>query len=94
MALRLTSYDLVRNAINACRRRAMDAHTVEDALRSHSEILDMLDIEATIVRMSTRSDARKKVMLRGITEQAGYHRDVIDRLTDIVAQKQQLIWTA
>ena len=49
-------------------------------------------IEAMIVRISARPDARKTAMLRRISKQAEYHRDVIDRLTDIVEHKQQLIW--
>jgi hypothetical protein len=85
-------YELTRNAIDACCRHTMDAHTVEDAVRCHSEILDLLSIEAMIVRISARPDARKTAMLRRISKQAEYHRDVIDRLTDIVEHKQQLIW--
>jgi hypothetical protein len=92
MALHSSSYELTRNAIDACYRHAIDVHTVEDAARCHSEILDLLSIEAMIVRISSRPDAKKTAMLRVITKRAEYHRDVVDRLTDIIERKQQLIW--
>ncbi|RUO99284.1 hypothetical protein [Hyphomicrobium sp.] len=92
MSLRPTSYELTQQAIDATYERALDAHTVEDAIRCHSELVDLLAIEAMIVRVSSRSEAVKANMIREINESAEYHRDAVDRLTDIIEQGRQFIW--
>jgi hypothetical protein len=92
MALRPTSHELTQRAIISTYRRAIDAYTVEDALRLHNELVDLLAIEAMIVKVSSRSEAKKAAMIRRINCRAEYHRDAVDRLTDTIENKQQLIW--
>jgi hypothetical protein len=92
MALRPTGHELTQQAIDSTYQRAIDAYTVEDAVRCHSELVDLLAIEAMIVRVSSRTEATKAAMLREITACAEYHRDVVDRLTDIIETRQQLVW--
>lgn len=70
----------------------MDAYTVESAVCYHSELVDLLAIEAMVVRMSDQSEAAKEAAIKDITVCASYHRDIVDRLTDIIEANQQLIW--
>ena len=55
-----TSHELTWEAIEQVLQKAIDAYTVEDALRYNSEILDLLAIEMMIIRNSSRS--RKKTV--------------------------------
>jgi len=50
-----TSHELTWEAIEQVLQKAIDAYTVEDALRYNSEILDLLAIEMMIIRNSSRS---------------------------------------
>eukprot|EP00456_Euglypha_rotunda_P093503 TRINITY_DN98744_c0_g1_i1.p1 TRINITY_DN98744_c0_g1~~TRINITY_DN98744_c0_g1_i1.p1 ORF type:complete len:103 (-),score=11.24 TRINITY_DN98744_c0_g1_i1:18-302(-) len=92
MALRPSGHELTQQAIDSTYERAIDAYTVEEAVRCHSELVDLLAIEAMIVRVSSRSETTKAAMLREIHVCAEYHRDVVDRLTDIIETNRQLIW--
>jgi hypothetical protein len=87
-----TSHELTRQAIERVLRKALDAYTVEDALRYNSEILDLLAIEMMIIRVSCRSYDDKQKLLREATIRAEHHRDVVDRLTDIIEQSGQLVF--
>jgi hypothetical protein len=93
MALRPTGHELTQQAINSTYERAIDAHTVEDAARYHSELVDLLAIEAMIIRVSSRKEQIKARMLKDITSCAEYHRDVVDRLTDIIENGRQFVWS-
>jgi hypothetical protein len=86
-----TSHELTQQAIERVLQKAIHAHTVEDAVRYHSEILDLLAIGMMIIRCSGRSYEEKQKLLREATIRAGYHRDVVDRLTDIIEKNGQLI---
>ncbi len=92
MALRPTSHELTQRAILRTYRQATDAHTVEDAIVFHNELIDLFAAEAMIMRRSSYHEEEKAVMIRQINTRAEYHRDVVDRLTDIVETNQQLIW--
>jgi hypothetical protein len=90
MALK-SSHELTRQAIERVLQKSIDAHTVEDALRCNSEILDLLATEIMIIRASCRSAENKENLLRKATIQAEYHRDIVDRLTDVVEQNDLLV---
>lgn len=92
MTLRSNRPALVRRAINTTYQRAIDAHTVEDAVRYHSELVDLLSTAAMMVRASAKNQAARDAALRDINASATYHRDVVDRLTDIIERNQQLVW--
>lgn len=92
MALRPTSREVTRRAILRAYRQANDAHTVEDAVLFHNELIDLFATEAMLVRTSSCHDGKKAAIIREINARAEYHRDVVDRLTDIVETNQQLIW--
>jgi|GEM_PF-5810592 hypothetical protein len=77
-----TSHELTWEAIEQVLQKAIDAYTVEDALRYNSEILDLLAIEMMIIRNSSRSQ-KKQSLLREATRRAEHHRDIVDGLTDI-----------
>lgn len=91
MSLHPNARELTR-AIEIVEERALDAYTVESAVRCHSELLDLLAIEAIVIRMSDQSEAEKDAAISDITAKARYHRDAMDRLTDIIEAEQQLIW--
>ena len=93
MTLRPSSHELTQQAICRCYRRAIDAYTVKDALRWHSALVDLLLIQAKIVRISRRSEPVKTKMIGEITARAQEHRDAVDRLTDIIEGQQQAVWT-
>jgi len=90
-----TSHELTRQAIERVLRKAIDAYTVEDALRYNSEILDLLAIEMMIIRISSRSDENKESLLGEAIKRAEHHRDIVDRLTGIIEHNGQLVlkWT-
>ncbi len=90
MVLHPTS-ELIWGATLGDYRRDDDA-TIDDAILFHSELLDRLAMEVRLVRTSSRSDAKKSAMIEEITARAEYHRDMVDRLTDIVETNRQLIW--
>jgi hypothetical protein len=92
MTLRANHHALMRRALGIAYQRAVDAHTVEDAVRHHSELVDLLAIEAMAVRRSGQSEAAKEAALSEINAHATHHRDAVDRLTDIIEGKQQLVW--
>jgi len=92
MALHPMGYELTQRAIRITYERAIDAYTVESAVRYHSELVDLLAIEAMIVRMSDQNETAKKAAIDDITARASYHRDVVDRLTDIIESNRQLGW--
>ena len=86
-----TSHELTQRAIERVLQKAIDAFTIEDALSYNSEILDLLAIEMMIIRVSSRSDENKQILLREATKRAEHHRDIVDRLTDIIEQNGQLV---
>ena len=92
MTVRPDSHILTRQAIEIAYRRAIDAYTVEDALRYHDELLDLLALEAMIVRRSKQREADKEDAIAEIRACAAEHRDAVDRLTDILETKRHLIW--
>lgn len=92
MPTHYTDRDRTLRAIHVAYERAIDAYTVESAVRCHSEILDLLAAEMMLVRTSDQSEAAKDAAINDISICARYHRDVVDRLTDIIEANQQLIW--
>ncbi len=92
MALHSNSHVLTERAIRAAYRQAIDAYTVEDALRYHSELIDLLAAEAMIVRASALSESSKKALIRDINARAEHHCEAVDRLTDIIEGSQRLTW--
>lgn len=92
MPLLPNDHDLTRRAIDMAERLAIDANTVEDALNHHSELLDLLAMQAMIVKASSQSEPAKEAAIRDINACAVRHRDIVDRLTDVIESKKQLTW--
>jgi hypothetical protein len=44
-----------------------------------------------IIRISSRSHQDKKMLLRKSTKRADHHRDIVDRLTDVIERNGQLV---
>ena len=78
--------------IRTVSQRAVDAHTVEEAAGCHSQLIDLLAIQAMAVRRSSISAAAKEAAIDEINRLAVHHRDALDRLTEIIEAKQGLVW--
>jgi hypothetical protein len=92
MAVDPTREDLSHGELERCYQRAIDATTVEEAVVCHSDIIDLLDMQLIVALSSHRSAARKRQLIEKIRTLASYHRDAVDRLTDLIERKQQFVW--
>lgn len=61
-----------------------DVAALENAIHHHSEMLDHLSNEMMTIKISDINEGAKRVELWRLRSLAEYHRDVIDRLTDVV----------
>lgn len=66
-----------------------DTNALEDAIRHHSEILDLLSNEMMAIKNGDRNDDEKQSLLGAVRMRAEYHRDVVDRLTDVIEQNDR-----
>jgi hypothetical protein len=92
MRLRLNCPELMQREIDCLHHQAIDAHTPEDAVHYHSELVDLFSRTAITLRESTEGEAAKRAILAEFNACAAYHRDAVDRLTDIIEGKRQLVW--
>ncbi len=83
---------LAQPAIRDAYQRAIDAFTVEDAVRHHSELIDLLAVEVVLLRASPLSAQTKDCLIRAINECARHHCDAVDRLTDVIENQLHLVW--
>jgi hypothetical protein len=84
--------EFTESMIRTVSQRAIDAHTAEEAAGCHSQLIDLLAVQAMAVRRSLRSAAAKEAAIDEINRLAATHRDALDRLTDIIEAKQGLVW--
>ncbi|AGK58529.1 hypothetical protein HYPDE_34288 [Hyphomicrobium denitrificans 1NES1] len=75
-----------------CCERALDAHTVEDAIFWHSEVINELSIEIYSMATMPWPDVRKQRAIADLTDLQNRHGAILHRLTGIVARNEQLIW--
>lgn len=78
--------------LQKCCERALDAHTVEDAIFWHSEVINELSVEIYSISAMPWSDARKERTFADLTDLQNRHGAILHRLTGIVARNEQLIW--
>jgi hypothetical protein len=81
-----------RSHLQQCCERALDAHTVEDAIFWHSEIINELSVEIYTIGARPWPDAMKERALADLTELQSRHGAILHRLTGIVARNEQLVW--
>jgi transposase InsO family protein len=93
MTVRPKGYELAKWAIAQAYDRVSDAHTLDEAIRCHSELIDLLSIEVMAIRISGKSERAKAELISELSARAEYHRDALDRLTDIVETNGQLVWS-
>jgi hypothetical protein len=93
MTVRPKGYELAKWAIAQAYERVSDAHTLDEAIRCHSELIDLLSIEVMAIRISGKSERAKAELISELNARAEYHRDAVDRLTDLVENDEQFIWS-
>jgi hypothetical protein len=71
---------------------ALDAHTIEDAIFWHSEIINELSVEIYSIGAKPWSDAMKEQTVADLSELQSRHGAILHRLTGIVARNEQFIW--
>jgi hypothetical protein len=72
--------------------RALDAHTIEDAIFWHSEIINELSVEIHSVGAKPWSDMMKAQTVADLSELQSRHGAILHRLTGIMARNEQFIW--
>lgn len=81
-----------RSRLQTCCERALDAHTVEDAIFWHSEVINELSVEIFSIPATSWPRAKKDRMLAELTDLQNRHGAILHRLTGIVARNEQLVW--
>jgi hypothetical protein len=81
-----------RSHLQKCCERALDAHTIEDAIFWHSEIINELSIEIYSVGSKPWPDELKVQTAADLSELQSRHGAILHRLTGIVARNEQFIW--
>jgi hypothetical protein len=71
---------------------ALDAHTIEDAIFWHSEIINELSVEIFSVDAKPWSNAMKAQSVADLSELQSRHGAILHRLTGIVARNEQFVW--
>ena len=87
-----TGADVNPTDLQMCCERALDAHTVEDAIFWHSEVINELSVEIFSVAAMPGANVRNERMLAELTDLQSRHGAILHRLTGIVARNEQLIW--
>lgn len=87
-----SSYNLPRSYLQKCCDRVMDAHTVEDAIFWHSEIINELSVEIYTVNAKSWPDTIKLRAIADLSERQSRHGEALHRLTGIVTRNEQFTW--
>ena len=86
------SYNFPGSYLQKCCDRVMDAHTVEDAIFWHSEIINELSVEIYTVNAKPWPDAVRLRTIADLSERQSRHGQALHRLTGVVARNEQLTW--
>ncbi|HVZ04547.1 hypothetical protein [Hyphomicrobium sp.] len=70
----------------------MDAHTIEDAIFWHSEIINELSVEIYSISAKPWPNAVKAQTAADLAELQSRHGAILHRLTGIVARNEQFVW--
>ena len=81
------------NELLRCHDRISQALTLEEAVRAHSDMLDILDRKLCRIRCSQLRDDDKAPMIEDVIGRMRHHRDAVDRLTDIIEYGRVFNWT-
>lgn len=76
----------------ACCEQAIHAHTVEDALYWHSEIVTELAAEAQAIRNGILPDHLRAAVIASLEDRMRDHSMAVRRLHSIIERQDQLIW--
>ncbi|RUO99268.1 hypothetical protein [Hyphomicrobium sp.] len=78
--------------LEICQECAAYAHTIEDALYWHNEIVTELSVEINFVQASRWPSAVKASMTASLEERRRNHAAAISRLTSVLENDERLIW--
>jgi hypothetical protein len=84
--------EAARDYLGRCYRQVMDAHSVEDAIFWHCEIINELSVQMHEARLQPWSEPAKATIIEALEERQHRHAKALDRLTGITHRNEQLIW--
>jgi hypothetical protein len=67
------------NELMRCHERIVQALTLEETIRGHSDMLNLLEVKLSCVRRSPIRDDHKAPMIDDVIGRMRHHRDAIDR---------------
>jgi hypothetical protein len=78
--------------LEICRENASDAHTIEDAIYWHNEIITELSIELHSIHAVNWPATVKASMRISLEDHINQHAAAVTRLARILERNEQLIW--
>ena len=78
--------------LEICRENAFDAHTIEDAIYWHNEIITELSIELHSIHVMNWPEIVKASMTISLEDHLRQHAAAVTRLAGILERNEQLIW--
>ena len=84
--------DAAPNYLARCSEQALDAHTVEDAIFWHREIISELALQIHETESKLWPESAKETVVKALAERQRDHGRAVARLNDIVRRNEQLIW--
>ncbi len=78
--------------LEICRENALDAHTIENAIYWHNEIITELSIELHSIYTMNWPETVKASMTITLEDYLGQHAAAVTRLAGILERNEQLIW--
>jgi hypothetical protein len=84
--------DAAPNYLGRCSEQALDAHTVEDAIFWHREIIGELSLQIQETQSKLWPESAKATVIKALAERQRDHGRAVARLTGIMQRNEQLIW--
>ena len=81
-----------RSYLERCCEAVLDAHTIEDAIFWHCEIITELTVEMHAVEGGNLPSVVKASTIATIEERVRSHGILLDRLTGVVQRNEQFVW--
>jgi hypothetical protein len=78
--------------LEICRENALDAHTIEDAIYWHNEIITELSIELHSIHVMNWPETVKASMTISLKDHLSHHAASVTRLAGILERNEQLLW--
>lgn len=86
--------DVAPNYLGRCSEQALDAHTVEDALFWHREIIGELAVQIDDTELKLWPASAKATVIKALKDRQQDHAGAVARLSGILRRNERLIWQA